>query len=95
MKTKLPEKIDFFLEEYLFAYLAIKGYLKFPNHFIEGREKWLLLCYPGMPPKSLIYLFQKNFFKLPQVQKYEGQYNLETKKFIDFHNVDLETYSVK
>ncbi len=73
----------------------MKGQIKLPNEFIQGREKWVLFCYPGNAIKSFIYLFQKNFFKLPQVQKYEGQYNLETKKFIDFHNVDLETYSVK
>lgn len=88
-------QINFFLEEVLLLYLILKGQIKLPNEFIQGREKWILFCYPGNPLKSFIYLFQQNFFKLPQVRKYEGQYNLETKKFIDCHNVDLETYSVK
>lgn len=88
-------QINFFLEENLLLYLILKGQIKLPNEYIQGREKWVLFCYPGNAIKSFIYLFQKNFFKLPKVQKYEGQYNLETKKFIDFDNVDLETYSVK
>jgi len=94
-KKMTENQINFFLEENLLLYLALKGQIKLPNEFIQGREKWILFCYPGNPLKSFIYLFQKNFFKLPQVRKYEGQYNLETKKFIDCHNIDLETYSVK
>lgn len=88
-------QINFFLEEHLLFYLILKGEIKLPNEYIQGREKWTLICYPGDTPKAFIYMFQKNFFKLPKVQKYEGEYNLETKKFIDFDNVDLETYSVK
>jgi hypothetical protein len=88
-------QINFFLEENLLTYLIIKGQLKLPNEFIQGYEKWVLVCYLGNPIKSFVYLFQKNFFKLPKIQPYEGLYNLETKKFIDFDNVDLETYSVK
>jgi hypothetical protein len=88
-------QVNFFLEESLLLYLILKGKIKLPNEYIQGREQWVLFCYPGNPPKTLIYLFQKNFFKLPQIQPYEGQYNSETRKFIDFHNVDLDTYSVK
>lgn len=94
-KRLTKNQLNFFLEEYLFAYYIIKGKIRFPNEFIQGKDKWYLLCYPGESTKGLIYLTQKNFFKLPKIQPYEGQYNLETKKFIDFHNVDLETYSVK
>lgn len=94
-KKLTKNQLDFFLEEHLLFYLILKGQIKLPNEFIQGREKWSLFCYPGNAPKGFIYIFQKNFLNLPQVNKYEGQYNLETKKFIDFHNVDLETYSVK
>ena len=86
---------DFFLEESLLLYLILKGKIRLPNEYVQGREKWILFCYPGKPPKSFIYMLQKNFFKLPQINKYEGQYDLESLKFIDAHNVDLETYSVK
>jgi len=88
-------QINFFLEENLLTYLILKGQIKLPNEYIQGREKWILFCYPGNLVKSFVYMLQKNFFDLPQVQKYEGYYNLEKKKFMDYHNVDLETYSVK
>lgn len=88
-------QINFFLEENLLFYLVLKGQIKLPNEYIQGREKWVLICYPGNPPRNFVYLLQKNFFKLKQVQPYEGHYNLDTKRFVDFHNVDLETYSVK
>jgi hypothetical protein len=88
-------QINFFLEENILFYLMLKGQIKLPNEYIQKREKWLLIAYPGNPIRSLVYLFQKNFFKLPRVQIYEGWYNLETKLFVDFEDVDLETYSVK
>ena len=95
-KKKLNQNtINFFLEEHTLMYLMNKMKIEFPNVYIRGLQEWILLCYPGNPPKALIYVMQKNFFKLPKVQIYEGQYNLETKKYIDYANVDLETYAVK
>lgn len=88
-------QVDFLLEEYLLSYYIIKGQIKLPNEYIQGADKWFVICYPGDILQGWTYLIQKNFFKLPQIQKYEGHYNLDTKKFIDCHNVDLETYSVK
>ena len=82
----------FFLEEHLLLYLISKKQVRLPNDYIQDREKWILFCYPGKPPKALVYLFQKNFFKLPKVQPYEGQYDLSSKQYIDFERVDLETF---
>lgn len=82
----------FFLEEHLVLYLMIKMKVSLPNDYIQNKEKWILVCYPGKAPKALIYLIQKNPFKLPRAQEYEGQYDLESKQFIDYSRVDLETY---
>ncbi len=73
-------------------YLIMKKKIKLANDYIQNKEKWILICYPGKAPKGLIYLVQKNPLKLAKVQEYEGQYDLETKKFVDFERVDLKNY---
>ncbi|MCX6752811.1 MAG: hypothetical protein NTW62_00480 [Candidatus Nomurabacteria bacterium] len=90
-------QINFFLEEHLMFYFLSKGKAYLPNEYIEHREKWILFCYPGNPLKAQIYLHQLNPFKLNWVENpyQNSQYNLESKKLINFENVDLETYSVK
>lgn len=87
------ENILFILEEILVFYLASKGSLKFPNKYINGKEKWVLWCYPGSPLKSEIYLYQQNFFKLKNKEnEYENSYyDLIGKKLYNYNNVDLET----
>jgi hypothetical protein len=87
---------NFFLEESLVAFLAVKGKMKIYNEYVHGREEWILWCYPGNPPKTQIYLFQKNFFNMfNKGNTYENivQYDLESKKLIDFTRIDLETYN--
>lgn len=89
---------NFFLEESLVAFLATKGKMKIYNEYVHGREQWILWCYPGMPPKTQIYLFQKNFFNMHNKgNTFENivQYDLESKKLIDFTRIDLETYTYK
>lgn len=91
---KLDEKqLMFFLEEHLIFYFITKGLMKFENEFIQGKEKWILVGYPGKPLKAHIYLHQQNFFKLKNPQnKYENSwYDLEEKRLYDFLRVDLET----
>lgn len=93
-KKKLDEhQLNFFLEEILLFYLIAKGKLKLHNEFVQGHEKWTLICYPGPPLKSEIYIFQKNPFKLSNPEnKYENcYYDLDKKILYDYTRVDLET----
>ena len=93
-KKKINEEnISFILEEILVFYLASKGKLKFPNKYLNGKEKWVLWCYPGEPLKSEIYLYQKNFFNLQNKENdYENSYyDLSEEKLYNYDNLDLET----
>lgn len=87
-------QVEFFLEEHLAQMLITKGKAQLPNYYIQGREKWILWCYPGKPPKALVYLFQLNPFDLENsANPYEAaQYDLESKKLYDFNRIDLATW---
>lgn len=88
-------QINFFLEEHLFAHLMGHGNTVFHNIHVQDRQKWILWCYPGRPPKALIYLNQLNPFKLVSTNKYEKtQYNLTEKKLFNAKNINLESYSL-
>ncbi|MBS3072856.1 hypothetical protein J4477_03425 [Candidatus Pacearchaeota archaeon] len=90
------ENIMFILEEILVFYLASKGKLKFPNKYLNGKEKWVLWCYPGKPLKSEIYLYQKNFFNLQNKENdYENcYYDLDDKRLYDYSNVDFDQFKI-
>lgn len=90
-------QINFFLEEILMFYLLTKNQVKLPNEYIENNQRWVLMCYPGRPLKSCVYLYQQNPFMLDWAENpYQSSwYDLESKQLIDFTRVDLETYSVK
>lgn len=96
-KEMEENQINFFLEECLMTHLLQKNYVKLPNDFIENNQKWILICYTGRPIKSMVYLSQLNLFKLDWSENpYQNCfYDLESKKLINFSNVDLETYTVK
>ncbi|MCC6639352.1 hypothetical protein IT409_02225 [Candidatus Falkowbacteria bacterium] len=90
-------QINFFLEEHLLCYLISRGEVSFHNNHVRDQQKWILWCYPGKPPKALIYLHQLNPFKLSwKENKFEtaAQYDLLEKKLYDTKNIDLETYSL-
>lgn len=91
------EQINFFLEEHLIFYLLSNGKLRIPNEYIQDREKWILIAYPGVLPKALVYTYQRDFFKLPKTgNPYENcNYDLESKKLVDFTRIDLDTYNYK
>lgn len=85
-------QIKFFLEEILaFMYLA-KMLVSLKNDYLQGHDKWRLLCYPGKPLLSEIYLFQQNPLKLPtSTNPYElCYYDLEEKKLYDYSRTDIE-----
>lgn len=88
-------QINFFLEEHLMQYLLVKSQVKLPNEYIQNQEKWILFCYPGNPPKGCVYLFKLNPFNLDNTNNpyQNSEYNLETKKLIDFTRIDLDTYN--
>lgn len=91
---KLDERqLSFYLEEHAFEYLLINRELTLHNDFVNGREQWVLNVYPGKPAKAQIYLIQNDPLKLnDDSNPYKGQYDLMEKKFIDYCNVDLETF---
>lgn len=88
------EQLDFFLEEHFMLYLLSKKQVKLPNEYIQGREKWVLWCYPGAPLKGQIYLYQLNPLKLeaPENPYQNSVYDLESKKLVDCMRIDLENY---
>ncbi|KHO48521.1 hypothetical protein J4412_00880 [Candidatus Pacearchaeota archaeon] len=93
-KRKLTKnQSNFFLEEDLVTYLILSMKVNFRNEYVQGREKWILFCYPGSPLKSQVYLCQSNPFKFKLENPYYGGYNLLNKKFYDFKNLDLETWN--
>lgn len=91
------DQINFFLEEHLMSYLLSKKQITLPNEYIQGREKWVLWCYPGAPLKAMTYLYQLNPFGLDAIENdYQNHtYDLEAKKLVDFMRIDLETYNYK
>lgn len=89
------DQISFFLEEYFMFYLISKKKISLPNEYIQGREQWVLWCYPGKPIKGQIYTYQKNFLNLdaPENPYQNHSYDLESKKLVDNMKIDLESYN--
>jgi len=89
------EQLNFFLEEHLMLYLISKKQVSLPNEYIQGRENWVLWCYPGVPLKGQVYIYQLNPFNLdvPENKYQNHSYDLESKKLIDYLNIDLESYN--
>lgn len=88
-------QINFFLEEHLLLMLVSYQKIKLPNNFIQGRENWVLTCYPGKPLRHEIYLHQLNPFKWTSSNPYKNaQYNLTDKKLYEFDRIDLDTYEL-
>jgi len=94
-KELTKEQINFFIEEHLAAMLIAKMKAKLSNDYIQGRQKWTLVAYPGKPPKSLAYLFQLNPLKLDgEGNKYDAcQYDLDSKKLYEFGRLDLDNWN--
>jgi hypothetical protein len=92
---KLNERqITFYIEEHTFAYLLLNDKIFLQNDFVNERQRWVLLAYPGKAPRGLIYLLQQDpmHINAESQNPYKGQYNLLEKNFIDYSRVDLETY---
>jgi hypothetical protein len=91
-RIKDENQINFFIEEHLATYLLLYKEISLRNEYTLGRQEWLLWMYPGVPPKGLVYLFQKNPFNLTTENPYLGQYNLDNSKFYEFSKFDLDTW---
>lgn len=94
-KRKLDERqLSFYLEEHTFVYLLLNEKMTLQNDFVNERQRWILLTYPGNPPRGQVYLYQNDPLKINSESSnpYKGQYNLLSKKFIDYNRVDLETF---
>jgi hypothetical protein len=92
----LDEKqIQFFLEEFAFSYLAMYSKFEIANPYVEGKEEWDLVCYPGKPLISQIYYVQKNIRKFEKKEKfYIGHYDLSEKKYYDFLKIDVDSFVI-
>lgn len=78
-------QLAFFLEEHTFAYLLLNRQLSLRNEFVQGRESWVLLCYPGEPPRAQVYLFQADPLRINgDKNPYKGQYDLVSNRFISY-----------
>jgi len=88
-------QVNFFLEEILMFYLLLKNKVQLPNDFIENQQKWILFCYPGVPLKSTVYLFQLNPFELDWAENpYQNSwYDLDAKKLYNFNRLNLATWN--
>jgi hypothetical protein len=93
---RLNEKqIQFFLEEFVFSYLAVYQKFEITNPYTEGKEEWNLLCYPGKPFLSQIYFVQKNIMQFEKKEKmYIGHYDLNEKKYYNFLTINVETLTL-
>jgi len=91
------DQLNFFLEEHLMLYLISRKQVILPNEYVQGREQWVLWCYPGAPLKGQIYLYQKNPLKLETPENiYQNHiYDLSSKKLIDSIEIDLKNYNYK
>jgi hypothetical protein len=86
--------INFILEENLLAYLISKGQIRLQNDYVQDKQKWTLMCYPGKPLKSEIYLFQQNFFNLHNEKNLYDNcfYDLEENKLYEYNFLNLEAF---
>jgi hypothetical protein len=91
------DQLNFFLEEHLMLYLLSKKQVSLPNEYVQGREQWVLWCYPGVPLKAQAYVYQKNILNLDVPENiYQNKfYDLESRKLVDFIAIDLKTYDYK
>jgi hypothetical protein len=92
----LDEKqLQFFLEEFVFSYIAVYGRFEIENPYVEGKQEWELLAYPGKPFISQIYFIQKNIMKFKKKDRsYIGHYDLAENKYYDFLKIDIDNFEI-
>lgn len=92
-KELTEKQVNFYLEEHTFFNLLINRQLNLSNEFVNGREQWILLAYPGQPPRAQIYFYQQNLLGVnDDSNPYKGQYDLTEKKFVDYGRMDLDAF---
>ena len=84
----------FILEELALFYMIKKESFTHNNSFVLKNNMWTLMCYPGKPLKSEVYLFQKNPLNLSNPKnKYENScYDLESQTLYDYTRIDIEAF---
>lgn len=90
-----PSNMDFLIEELVVCHLILEREIPFPHHLSAGMQ-WRLMCYPGRPPISLAYLWQKNYLgnnkEVPKAFQAFARsfYDTEEKVLIDFKDVTFD-----
>lgn len=80
--------LHFLIEELVISHLIMEKEVAFP-HRLSTVDGWSLLCYPGNPPVSLAYIWQKNLLgnrnDLPKKHHLFARsfYNMEKRILID------------
>jgi len=95
-KREITESnIAFLIEELVVSHLLMEKEVHFSPRLSKA-DGWRLLCYPGDPPFSLIYLWKKNFLGNRSDMEKSHQlfarsfYNMESKILIDFNLTSIE-----
>lgn len=63
-KELTEQQVSFYLEEHTFRYLLMNRKLSLRNDFVNAREQWVLIAYPGKLARAQVYLYQKDPLKL-------------------------------
>lgn len=91
--------ISFLIEELVVTHLLAEKEVPL-LHRLATEDGWRLLCYPGNPPISLVYLYQKNLLgnrndlRKPDLLFARSFYNMESRVRIDLSHVEIEQAAV-
>jgi hypothetical protein len=90
--------ISFILEELAISHLIQQKLVPFP-HTLASEAGWRLICYPGKPICSLVFLHQNN--SLPKNKRIKENalyshslYDMEKCVLIDFENFDFDQIGI-
>lgn len=87
--------MSFLIEELVVAHLLTEKEVTLPRR-MATEDGWRLLCYPGNPPVSLVYLYQKNLLgnrvdmKKPDLLFARSFYNMEEHTMIDLSKAEID-----
>lgn len=93
-RQRTEANIQFVLEELVVTHLIQRQFVDLPFH-LSGEHAWRLICYPGAPLLSYVYMSQQSL--LPDNKnvliknKYcESYYNFKDRELFNFEHCDLE-----
>jgi hypothetical protein len=85
--------LSFLIEELVVSHAIMEHEVAFPNT-VASPDGWRLICYPGDPPASLVYLWKKGVlgnrsdFSKQHAMFARSFYNMESRVLIDFERLE-------